>query len=669
MATLTERLELLITASAKGAVAGLKETEVAAGSLDAKAQGLGGSLKSMGLTGNAAGALMAAGIVGGAVAAGAAIGKFVLDGVDKFVSLTGEVRSLQRIMGGTAEDVSRLAFAFRILGIDSEAAGKGMFQLAKRIGEGKDTLAQWGVEVAKNRDGTVNMAETVANMAERYQSLGDATQRDAFLFENFGRQGATLIPLLSRSRSEIEAIYAEAAKDHQIFSQADLQAGRDYEESMRKLHQAVTGLEIEIARGLVPAITAIAGAATVAIHGLDALGNELEEVDKKAGGLGIVTGLFQNFFQVTGYMAGQIARGPGGTWGEWWTDQSSKATVASDRLTEAQNRLIAVRADPNASAEQIARAEEHYAAASQNAAAAGVTNAQGLYDSATAAQLLKDQEILLNGTLDQQIALLDRGNAALLDKYSKQFAAMHADESARDAIDKLNKTNADAKASEDDRARAVTAAEEAAIRSAVAAGAYAEELHKGEGAAKAHEAGTKAQIEQLNRLMEGLAPDSPLRAFLAQYVWDLVHVPPAVHTEATFNYSTAHDAVASWASILRTEIPGVVGSVGSFITRQHGGPIPGGVNTPMPILAHGGEYVLSADVVERIKAGRTSWGAQVKGGDTYETSPAGGGAAAGGGPIVVNLHLDGQIVGQTVIDVINRKATRGPGPLLASAVA
>ena len=44
-------------------------------------------------------------------------------------------------------------------------------------------------------------------------------------------------------------------------------------------------------------------------------------------------------------------------------------------------------------------------------------------------------------------------------------------------------------------------------------------------------------------------------------------------------------------------------------------------------------------------------------------------ALGGGGSTTVNLILDGQIIEQVVIDGINRRATRGPGPLLASSVA
>jgi TP901 family phage tail tape measure protein len=49
-------------------------------------------------------------------------------------------------------------------------------------------------------------------------------------------------------------------------------------------------------------------------------------------------------------------------------------------------------------------------------------------------------------------------------------------------------------------------------------------------------------------------------------------------------------------------------TVVSNIARKSGGPIPGGRDQPVPITAHGGEFVLSADVVDAIKHGRPTAG-------------------------------------------------------------
>jgi hypothetical protein len=53
---------------------------------------------------------------------------------------------------------------------------------------------------------------------------------------------------------------------------------------------------------------------------------------------------------------------------------------------------------------------------------------------------------------------------------------------------------------------------------------------------------------------------------------------------------------------------GALGSVKNLLPFRSGGMIPGPINSPMPILAHGGEYVLSADIVDAIRKGAPSRG-------------------------------------------------------------
>jgi hypothetical protein len=55
-------------------------------------------------------------------------------------------------------------------------------------------------------------------------------------------------------------------------------------------------------------------------------------------------------------------------------------------------------------------------------------------------------------------------------------------------------------------------------------------------------------------------------------------------------------------------IGGALGKVGGFLGFKDGGLVPGPVSRPMPIMAHGGEYVLSADIVDAIRRGGPSRG-------------------------------------------------------------
>jgi TP901 family phage tail tape measure protein len=69
-------------------------------------------------------------------------------------------------------------------------------------------------------------------------------------------------------------------------------------------------------------------------------------------------------------------------------------------------------------------------------------------------------------------------------------------------------------------------------------------------------------------------------------------------------------------------IGGALGKVGGFLGFKNGGMIPGPINSPMPILAHGGEYVLSADIVNAIRKGAPSRGLEPMAPSAVHSGPA-----------------------------------------------
>jgi TP901 family phage tail tape measure protein len=75
-------------------------------------------------------------------------------------------------------------------------------------------------------------------------------------------------------------------------------------------------------------------------------------------------------------------------------------------------------------------------------------------------------------------------------------------------------------------------------------------------------------------------------------------------------------------------VSGIIQSLTGGISLMTGGPVPGTRGQAVPITAHGGEFVLSADVVEAIK----------RGGTTIGLGALGGGNGYAAGPTVVHHH-------------------------------
>jgi len=660
MATLVERLELLITSSAKGAVAGLKETEAASSSLDTKAKGLTGTLQRMGISGQVAGSIMTAGIVGGAVAAGAAVGKFALDGISHFASLTAEVRAYQRVLGGSAEDSSRVAAAIRIMGIDSETAQKGFFQLGKRIGEGTDTLGQYGAAIARNQDGTVNMSKTLENAAVAYQGIGDATVRDAFLFENFGRSGSALIPILSRSRSDIEAIYAEADRNHEIFSQADLDKGREYQEAMRELHAAVTGLQVSIGSQLIPMLTGLAVVLTDAVQFMNNFGASIDNVQKKIDPSGGFFGKWSDSLSGVGkslFLGGAILGEFGHT--------SDKVKEAQDRLTEAEKKLQEVTLSNTSTAKERNAAQREYhdasaaLAAMQDKLANATNNATGATVQTTgaskaAAQARKDEADASKAAADAAMSFYDATLALSNSQLGMEGATLNVEAALKSYTDAVNQNGA---SSLEARQAHVSLEESINAVATQALEGYKAQITLAGGTETAY-GKAQAQIgalQELDRQFPGLH-DS-----IQAHIDVLGRIPPTATTNITLNGIEYYSArAADYANQLnnlpreiRTQIfADLYSTVPSGLHLQHGGPIPGGPSMAVPVIAHGGEYVLSQDVVSRIKSGRPSRGANVLGGSSA-LEPRGGDVTVAG-PQVIQLIVGSRVLAEVMVEEFGR---------------
>lgn len=198
----------------------------------------------------------------GLTALGTGLVTMAVASVNAFNDLALSVQNFQRVAGGTAEDASRLVAVADDVGISAEAAAGGVFQLAKRIESSGDTLGDFGVHAARTAAGNVDMSETLLRVGDAYKEIQDPAQRAALLTAAFGKQGTTLIPILERTREDIEGMFAGAAATGQILSQEDIQKAQEYRESMDDLQDAWNELMLRGGEVLVPFLTDIANGIT-----------------------------------------------------------------------------------------------------------------------------------------------------------------------------------------------------------------------------------------------------------------------------------------------------------------------------------------------------------------------------------------------------------------------
>ena len=245
-----------------------------------KASGTLGKIgKSMGGVGKSAG-LMGAAVAGGLSVAGVA--KFAGDSVKAFENAGKATIKLQRYMGGTAEDASRLGHAFTMTGIDTEMATRALGIFSKNSTNAGDSLTEFeskqaaalasgkpfngrlkgnaaafatlGVNIRGPKGELQNMGKLLPQVAEQFKDMKDGPEKTALALKLFGRNGMAMMPFLSKGAAGIEELMKQSDALGTTLSTKDLQAVKDATLNKRKMGEAIKGLQIAIGKNLLPVI-------------------------------------------------------------------------------------------------------------------------------------------------------------------------------------------------------------------------------------------------------------------------------------------------------------------------------------------------------------------------------------------------------------------------------
>lgn len=216
---------------------------------------LADSLKSITSSSGEAGGALSSLASGPMVLAVGAITAFAAKGVAEFSKVTAEVRGFQRVVGTTAEESSRFVAAFKAVGIAPEAASMALGRFTRILATNAGALKAHGVAIAKNKDGTTDVKNTFLNLADAVSKSTDTTTKNALVIQAFGRAGLSLLPILNKGRDGINGLFGEADKHGTLFSQKDLDSGKELAAAMRNLKEAISGAFISAGRVVAPFVT------------------------------------------------------------------------------------------------------------------------------------------------------------------------------------------------------------------------------------------------------------------------------------------------------------------------------------------------------------------------------------------------------------------------------
>ena len=255
MASFQEKITILIETkvdSAKSQLSGLKQSisdaEGATGKLKAAAGGMGSAIES------AAGAFLSpAGLAAGA----AAVGGAAIKAVSQFENLGLAIGKLRDGTGLSAEAASRWVEVADDAGISTESFTKSVGFLEKAIGTNKEAFTQWGVEIAKNADGTTDMNQTLLNAIGVLNGIEDPVKRNAAGLALFGRNWKDMSELIVRGADGVKKSL-DAVQSTKVFSDKDINTSRDVRDGFDAIHDAVDGLFLSMGKALAPAVATVA---------------------------------------------------------------------------------------------------------------------------------------------------------------------------------------------------------------------------------------------------------------------------------------------------------------------------------------------------------------------------------------------------------------------------
>ncbi|MET3635668.1 phage tail tape measure protein [Curtobacterium oceanosedimentum] len=183
---------------------------------------------------------------------------FAKESIEKLSDVASETRSMQRVLGGTPEQVSALDDAAEHMGVSLQSVSAAAGIMSKGIISGKTALTGLGIET-KNADGSArSFTDLLPDIAEKFHGMTDSTQRTALAMQLFGRGGKDLLPLLMQGKDGIADLEEEAKRLGVTIDGKTMDATWKFQQAQKTLQTAVEGVQMKLGTALYPTLIRVA---------------------------------------------------------------------------------------------------------------------------------------------------------------------------------------------------------------------------------------------------------------------------------------------------------------------------------------------------------------------------------------------------------------------------
>lgn len=200
----------------------------------------------------------------------------ITDATGMSVAKASELAGVQQLLTGRADGLST---AFKAL--------------SKSVTENGDAWKAYGVEIARNKDGSVDAYGTFQNLRQAISATGASTLSFAAAQKLAGRGAADLLDLLTLTNQQWKAYSEQARKSGLILTEAGAAAAEQWGRTRNLLDSAFTGIGAQVLQGVAPTLIGLANAVTTAIQN-----NMANIVRFVSGAIAFVAGLVSQFLGI-----------------------------------------------------------------------------------------------------------------------------------------------------------------------------------------------------------------------------------------------------------------------------------------------------------------------------------------------------------------------------------
>lgn len=232
------------------------------------------------------------------VAAGGAIAVAMKGVIDR----AGDMYELSQSLGMTVEDLSRMAYAAELSGVQIDGLEKAIKKLSVSLfdasqsgtGPAANAFRMLGVSAVDAEGNVRPVIDVMGDLADRFSKMPNGAEKTALAMRVFGRAGADMIPMLNEGRDGLQEMYVEAERLGIVLDTETAKSAEALGDQLTKLNRAKDGVITKITSGMLPALSSLSRSFTVA----SVNGDGLQTVGRALGR--VMNGLIGVFVGITG---------------------------------------------------------------------------------------------------------------------------------------------------------------------------------------------------------------------------------------------------------------------------------------------------------------------------------------------------------------------------------